>query len=158
VALDGKPVEWNSASTLESDNESVNVAADVTSLVSPKIEAAPTESVSFQVSEAAPALIDGEILAVVFKDPLAPLNTVVLFYGAQDAGADHFSVELTKGIEPGAALNLGLGISNSLQPASQETIVNFEGLRLTEAAGGQDDCIEKDSANPDYASCTKGTL
>jgi len=158
VALNGEAVKWNAADTIASGIESVNVAADVTSMVSTKIEAAPAGTVAFKVTEAAPTFIDGEILAVVFNDPAAPLNTVVLFYGAQGPGSDDFSIELSKGMQPGAALILGLGISNSYQPAGHYSAVNVDGLRLTESAGGQDDCIEKESANPIYANCGSGTL
>jgi hypothetical protein len=139
VTIDGTPVNWDAAHTVASSIGSYNVAADVTSVVKPKIDAAPSGHVDFTITEQDTGQMDGEILAVVLDDPSVKTNTVYLMYGAQNTGGDHFAIGLTDALKPSAAVTMGLGISYGYQPAGQYSQVDVNGQRLTTSAGGQDD-------------------
>lgn len=158
VELDGTPIAWDPGSTIDNGIESVNVAADVTDLVTPKIEVATSGDVEFTVTENETAEIDGEVLAVVFDDPTVPTNTVYLMYGAQSTSGDDFALGLSEGLKPSTALTMGLGISYGYQINGQYSTIDVNEQRLTSSAGGQDDCLEKESGSPDYEFCDNGTL
>jgi Bacterial Ig-like domain (group 1) len=167
VTIDGTPVDWNPANTISNDIDSVNVEADVTSIVKEKIDAAPAGNVEFNVAEPNNTLLmDGEILAVILNDPsVKQPNSVTLLYGAQNPAGDSFHVGLAEPVNksnPAFALNLSLGISFGYQTAletSQFSIVHVNEKLLTQMAGGQDDCFEKYSATPNYPEgCPNGTL
>lgn len=141
VKIDGVGFGWDAAVT--STIGSSNHWADVTTLVKPKIDAAPAGRVNFTITEVGTFQIDGEILAVVFDDPAqATDNTVVLFFGAQNVAGDQFVVSLANPVnlsDPSLALNMGLGISFGFQPGGQFSTVDVNGSRLSSSAGGQDD-------------------
>jgi hypothetical protein len=158
VELEGTPISWDPGSTLVNGIGSANVAADVTDLVTPKIEDAAAGQVEFSVTEESPAVIDGEVLAVVFDDPTVLTNTVYLMYGAQSTSGDDFALGLSEGLKPSTALTMGLGISYGYQPAGQYSTIDVNGERLTTSAGGQDDCLEKEVAVPEFQLCGNGTL
>jgi hypothetical protein len=143
VTLDGSPVEWDPAHTISNDISSVNVEADVTSLVKAKVDAAPAGDVSFTAAEPNnPLLIDGEILAVTLSDPtVTESQSVTLLYGAQQPTGDSFHVALAEPVKkgPNFELNLSLGISFGFQPSGQFSTVDVNGTRMTTSAGGQDD-------------------
>jgi hypothetical protein len=166
VTIDGTPVEWNPANTISNDISSVNVEADVTNIVKEKIDAAPAGNVEFNVAEPNNTYeMDGEILAVILNDPsVKQTNSVTLMYGAQNPAGDSFHVGLAEPVNksnPAFALNLSLGISFGYQTAfetSQFSIVHANGKLLSQMAGGQDDCVEKYSATPNFAVCENGEL
>jgi hypothetical protein len=139
VTIDGSAVAWDPAHTISSSINSVNVAADVTDLIKPKIEASSAGRVDFTIAERDTLDMDGEILAVVFDDPAARTNTVTLMYGAQSTTGDHFAIGLNEPLKPSATVTMGLGISFGYQPSTQYSEVNVNGTRLTTSAGGQDD-------------------
>jgi hypothetical protein len=159
VSLNGHSVNWNPTYTLPSSINSVNVAADVTALLGPEIEAAASGLFDVEVEEKDPEDMDGEILAVVFQDPSAPVNTVDLLYGAQQTTGDHFAIGLANPVKPSTSLTMGLGISYGYQPTGQYSTVDVNGARLTSSAGGQDDCAARSEPNPDFVdNCLNGTL
>jgi hypothetical protein len=158
VTLNGHSVSWDPSNTIVNGIESVNVAADVTSLVAPTIDAEPAGAVDLPITEANPYEMDGEILAVVFEDPAAPTNTVELMYGAQNTSGDHFAIGLSEATKPSTSLVMGLGVSYGYQPAGQYSTVDVNGTRLTSSAGGQDDCDEAESEGIPYEFCGNGTL
>src|SRR6185436_2398105 len=144
VTLDGAVPAWEISTP--SSITSWNHWAEVTSLVKPKLDAAPPGIVSFNVGEVGPTGIDGEILAVIFNDPAqTTTNTVILMFGAQNIAGDTFNVALGSPIDksdPNLAIDLSLGIACSFQIGTntfQSSIVNVNGVRLTSMAGGQDD-------------------
>jgi hypothetical protein len=139
VTIDGAPVSWNPADTLASSISSVNVAADVTALVGPKIDAAPAGRVDFTVAETDTSSMDGEILAVVFDNPSVANTTVTLLYGALATSGDHFALGLGAPLLPSSRVTMGLGISYGFQPSGQYSQIDVNGQRLTTSAGGQDD-------------------
>lgn len=166
VTVDGAPVSWDPAHTISNSINSYNVAADITSMVKPKLDAAPAGLVSFTVAEPSNTyLIDGEILAVIFDDPSVTVNkSITLLYGAQNTTGDSFNVALTQPInktDPNQQLTFGLGISYGYQAPGildQYSLIDVNGQRLSSAAGGQDDCDQKYAATPDFASCDNGAL
>jgi PKD repeat protein len=141
VTIDGVGFPWGTS--VPSTIFSWNHWADVTTLVKPKIDAAPAGRVDFSITEVATSGIDGEILAVVFDDPSqATNNTVVLLFGAQNVAGDQFVVSLANPLDlsdPSLVLNMSLGISFGFQPGGQFSEVNVNGARLSTSAGGQDD-------------------
>jgi hypothetical protein len=144
VTLNGTPITWNAANTIANDISSVNVEADVTSIVKPIVDAAPSGDVNFTAAEPNDTFsIDGEILAVILNDPsVTTSGSVALMYGAQSPAGDNFSVLLAKPVDktdPNFGLNLSLGISFGFQPAGQFSTVDVNGQRLSSSAGGQDD-------------------
>jgi uncharacterized repeat protein (TIGR01451 family) len=139
VTIDGAGVTWDidTPSAIGSNNH----WADVTSLVKPKLDAAAAGNVSFTIGETDSGGIDGELLAVIFDDPAAPVQTVALLFGAQDVLGDTFNIGFAEPIDtsvPNFTLELGLGISFGFQPG-QDSLVDVNGTRLTSSAGGSDD-------------------
>lgn len=148
IQIDGTPVTWDTADFANSIS-SYNYFTDVTSIVKSKIDSAPAGDVSFTVSEAHTANIDGEILTVIFDDPLHQTtdNTVVVLFGAQKTTGDDFNIGLAKPIDtadPNLNLDLSLGISFGYQTPSnnnQVSKITVNGKQLTSSAGGQDDGV-----------------
>lgn len=165
VTLNGNGLEWEPTHTIPTTPGvgAYNAVANVTSIVAPVVDAAPTGLVDLTVAEGQKTFsYDGEILAVILEDPAVnEARSLTLLYGAQEATGDTFHVGLAEPIdlaEPGFALNLSLGISYGYQPAGQYSIVEVNGKLMTSSAGGQDDCEEKYSATPDWAACGNGEL
>jgi hypothetical protein len=165
VTLNGNGLEWEPTHTIPTTPGvgAYNAVANVTSIVAPIVDAAPTGLVDLTVAEGEKTYsYDGEILAVILEDPAVnEARSLTLLYGAQEATGDTFHVGLAEPIdlaEPGFALNLSLGISYGYQPAGQYSIVEVNGKLMTSSAGGQDDCEEKYSATPDWAACGNGEL
>jgi hypothetical protein len=167
VTLDGTPVSWDPSHTITNSINSVNVEADVTSIVKPIVDAAPAGLVPFTVAEPTNTFnIDGEILAVVLNDPTSPTsNSVILLYGAQNTAGDTFPIALGTPVDksnPNLGMDMGLGISFGYQPsgetADQYSVITVNGQPLTSAAGGQDDCDQKYQPSPNFDSCGNGAL
>ncbi|MFP5375942.1 MAG: Ig-like domain-containing protein, partial [Acidimicrobiia bacterium] len=142
VTIDGAVVRWDADMTMANSISSVNVWADVTSIVKSDIDSAPPGQVGLRVAEPQNTqLIDGEILAVIFEDPGAVAdNTVALLYGAQSVFGD--TIRLSQPVLPGDSrvrLAMGLGISYGYQPAGQYSELEVNGRRLSTSAGGHDD-------------------
>lgn len=142
ITIGGVPVSWDAARTMSNGIGSVNVLADVTSLVKQAIDSAGAGSVGFRIAEGTATFsIDGAILAVIFDDPTVDVPaTVVLAYGAQQVTGDR--IRLVRPAEVPAddvEVRLGVGISFGFQPSSQDNTVNVNGVRLSTSAGGQDD-------------------
>lgn len=163
VAIDGTGVEWDGERTIPSAVNAVNVMADVTEMVKPKIDFTTFGRAVFDLTEAHPSEMDGEILVVVFNDPLVRTNTVTLLYGAQAKTGDSFAVSLGEPLKASAEVTMSLGISYGYQPGlnatgDQYSTVDVNGTRLTSSAGGQDDCPERFSGTPEWIECRNGTL
>lgn len=147
VTINGTGVNWNVVASTPSSISSSNSLADVTSIVKPVVDAAPTGRVNFTITEVSTLGIDGEILAVVFNDPNQTVsNTVVLLFGAQNIAGDQFAIGLANPInlsDPNLKLDLGLGISFSFQQPpgniNQISRIDVNTVRMSTAAGGQDD-------------------
>ncbi|MFL5350061.1 MAG: choice-of-anchor A family protein [Hyalangium sp.] len=159
VKIDGQNVTWSR--TIPSGISSYNHWADVTSLVSSKINSAPVGRVNFTITESSTTSVDGEILAVIFNNPASPtVNTVILLFGSQSTSGDVFRIGLADPInksDPNLGLDLSLGISFGYQTGTtserQISLIDVNGQRMTSMAGGQDD-----GANEDGALLTVGGL
>jgi hypothetical protein len=139
VSLDGTAIDWDPDHTLANGISSYNVATDVTALVKPKVDAAPTGRVDFTVAETDSSSMDGEILVVILDDPAAKVGTVTLMYGAQQTTGDAFALGLAEPLKPSGIAQVGLGISYGFQPNNQYSQIDVNGVRLTTSAGGYDD-------------------
>jgi len=148
VSIQGNGVAW--AREIASGISSYNYWTDVTTIIKPHVDAAPAGIVDIELTERNSALIDGEILAVIFDDPNQTTdNTVLLYFGAQNVAGDSFTIDLGAPIDkddPNLVLSYSLGISYSCQGSSncgsiggQHSTVDVNNVRLTTAAGGQDD-------------------
>jgi len=152
IKIDGVGIAWDYE--VSSSIYSYNYWAEVTSIVKPKIDAAPAGRIDFTITEnlAHTDDIDGELLAVIFDDPCQlECNTVVLLFGAQDVLGDEFTIVLPAPIdlsEPYLTLGFSLGISFGYQTGgSQYSYVNINGIRMTSWAGGEDDCVDPPGLN-----------
>lgn len=142
ITLEGAPVDFDESTEIANSISSFNIAADVTAIVKPVLDAAGVGITTLIVSESSSGSIDGEILAVVFDDPNEPETSINLFYGAQQTTGDSFNILLGEPVqhdEPTQQLSLSLGISFGAQPTGQYSQVDVNSVRLTTAAGGQDD-------------------
>ena len=161
VTINAQPVAWDPTYTIANDISSVNVLSDVTSIVKPIVDAAPSGTLDVTVAEPNnTSAIDGEALVVVFNDPLRTTDqSIVLLYGAQNPAGDTFSVGLGSPIDltnPNFSAAFGLGISYSEQSgAAQYSTVKVNGTLMTSSAGGQDDCVEGPA---NYPGCANGEL
>ena len=144
VTIDGSGVTWDHEA--ETDMMAYNYLADVTSLVSGKLDGAAAGRVAIAVREASSTEVDGVALVVIFDDPAQVHDSAVtLFFGAANPGGDQFSLGLANPLDtndPMLRFELSLGISFSYQSAAvanQFSTVDVNGARLTSSAGGQDD-------------------
>ncbi|WP_162128546.1 HYR domain-containing protein [Flavobacterium phycosphaerae] len=152
VTLSGLPVNWNGTATSSSSGIGFyNYWADVTSLVSTQINALPAGISTLTVTECNSAAIEGSVLLVVFNDATATEKTIIIMFGAATPAGDNFSVTLAQPIDPaqpGALLDMGLGIGFSYQAAggTQTSQVSVNGQRLSSSAGGEDDGASENGA------------
>jgi hypothetical protein len=144
IRIDGVGVDWDVSEVGPISNW--NHWAEVTSIVSEKLDAAPAGLVSFTISQDRPFVSEGVILGVVFNDPnRSGDNTVIFMFGRQSVGGDEFFINLADPIDaddPDLRLTMGLGISFGFQSPTvtdQVNIIDVNGERLTSSAGGQDD-------------------
>lgn len=143
ITIDGASVIWSSQ--VKASISCYNHWADVTSLVKTKIDAAAAGLIDLQITENISRDIDGSILAVIFDDPWqTELNTIVLFFGAQNVYGDNFYIRYAEPInlaDPKLRLDFSLGISYGYQVGGtqQYSIIEVNGMRLTTSAGGEDD-------------------
>jgi hypothetical protein len=164
VSINSTPINWDAQVPGAIFNS--NHRADVTSIVKPIVDAAPPGRVTFTFTEVSTPGIDGEVLVVVFDDPLQTADsTISLLFGAQNISGDTFSITLAEPIDPsapGAVADMALGISFGCQPGGQRSIVNINDRRLSSSAGGQDESgvcsngqlitvggLDDSNANPD---------
>ncbi|MFT4572058.1 MAG: hypothetical protein ACI8TX_001963 [Hyphomicrobiaceae bacterium] len=149
VTLDGNSITWGNAFDLTAPfGTFFNRMADVTAIVAPKVDAAPSGTVTFEITErtnsgATTDKIDGEVLVVVFDDPEADEETtIILLFGGQEVNGDRFSIMTTEPLDPGrvgAIAAMGLGIGFGEQGNEQASLIDVNGVRMTSSAGGSDD-------------------
>jgi len=154
VSLDNNAISWDiSFTNATSFGNFNNVYADVTSIVKPKVDAAPTGLVDFLQDEVTPTDVDGCGLWAVLDDPSQTTqNTVFVLFGGQSPTGDSFEVNLGRALGPGDRAEFGLAISFGAQdqfgPAGSNLCgtdsdmfseVTVNGTRLTSCAGNLDD-------------------
>jgi hypothetical protein len=155
ISLDGTPIAWDlhvlNAYPFNSHY------ADVTSVVSSTLNAAPAGLSDVTVSETSPFAVDGCILAVIFNDPAQTVDrTVVLLFGGQTLSGDTFTITLGDPIDTSDSnltLDMGLGISYSYQGidghacgGGQYSVVDVNGSPLSDCSGNYDDGAPADGA------------
>ncbi|MEA1985219.1 MAG: Ig-like domain-containing protein [Euryarchaeota archaeon] len=141
VTLGGTGVNWDGSIN---SGHGYNHWADVTPIVKPVIDAAAPGITSMTIGESSSYNIEGHVLAVIFDDPSETDNTIVLLFGAQNINGDTFNIGLADPIDTtdsNFVLDMSLGISYSYQTGGdqQYSLVDVNGVRLTTAAGGEDD-------------------
>jgi hypothetical protein len=158
IKIDGADVTFTSS--VPNALSTYNYWGDVTSLVKPKLDAAPAGTVDFTITEVRPTDVDGEMLVVIFNDPAQTTdNTIVLMFGAQQQSGDTFSIGLAEPIDlsdPNLALEFSLASTYSYQGSGQYSIINVNGARLSTAAGGQDDGSQPDECTTNGCLFTVG--
>ncbi len=147
VTLNGTPISWDDSNV--SGISSWNDYADVTALVAGVIDPAGAGITSLPVTECSYGSVEGVALLVVFSDPSTFTKTIVIMWGALSTTGDNFSLTLgtpIDPIDPGAVLDMGIGISFGYQSPAQYSIIDINGVRLTTSAGGQDDGASSNGA------------
>lgn len=123
--------------------------ADVTALVASFVAASPaTSSFSWQVTEGLlNDVIDGTVLAIVYRQAGLAQASVALLDGGQRTGGETTFVNLAAPLgnvsAPDFRAQLGLGISYSVDVNLQQSTVDVNGSRLTNFAGNKDDGLER---------------
>lgn len=145
--LNGQAITWDGSANAAWG--CCNYYSDVTSIVAPVVDPAAPGIISIPILEC--SYIDGYALLVIFADPMTFQKTIVIMFGGLSTTGDNFSLTLSEPIdpdEPGAFLNMGLGISYSAYgPCSgQRSIIDINGARLTSSANGEDDGSLADGA------------
>jgi hypothetical protein len=172
VRVDGRSVLWDQS--IPNVIGGWNALADVTDLLRPKLDAAAPGRIPVEVSEENSDLIDGVVLAVVFRvADDATSHDVRLYFGSHGPSGNGFTIELGQPADAATQYNLGVGISYGLQTTKdtkQYTVIDVNGRRLTGSAGGPDDGspsvgalitvggLEDNSSNPPDAVATPVNL
>lgn len=118
-----------------------NYFADVTSIVSSTIDAAPAGVVPITIDEgASSSSLDGTALIVVFEDPAVTLSSIAIYFGTSNSTGDQFSLDFTALTQPQTEdLRMSLGVGFSYGPG-QTSQVSVNGAPLADLAGHFDDC------------------
>ena len=152
VQLDGVPINWDDTVP---NGSFTNVFADVTDVVSPKVDAASAGLIDFLQTESTTTNVDGCGLYVIFDDPEQEKdNTVFILFGGQATTGDSFAIGLAEPLGTEDSAEFGLAISFSAQDQSGEggsnlcgtqsamfSFVDVNGQRLTSCAGNLDDGV-----------------
>jgi len=179
ISLDGNSISYNQ--TNPNNTACCSLAShrtDVTSLVKPVIDGGSGGVYDFNISEGADNFnTDGHALVVVYSNPALPQASVGLLDGFASVTGDSTAINFTNPFDPlspGFFAEMSLGISFSCCDAStvplQSSLVDVNGMRLTDNAGGLDDGLEAadgslitvgsfddafSPANPSYAEDTE---
>jgi hypothetical protein len=116
--------------------------ANVTDLISSLATAGPNYSWSVTEGSALNNRIDGEVLAIVYRDAALPNGSVVLLDGGQRTGGETTTVNFANPLgdvtDPNFFADMSLAISFSTG-SSQHSEIDINGTRLSTSAGGLDD-------------------
>jgi hypothetical protein len=148
VTLQGIPITWDitysNVTALSWDNN----LADVTSIVKPVVDGAAPGIIPLSVEECGVSVYqDGTALLVIFDDPLAEEQTILVLFGGLSTTGDNFNITLGAPIDPAdGVLDMGLGISFGAQGTAQYSAIDVTtnvvtNGPLTSSAGGQDDAV-----------------
>jgi hypothetical protein len=142
VTVNGVPVAWDQI--IPNAILSFNARDDVTTIVKPVGDAALPGLVSFTIGENPTVNYDGCAMKVIWDDPTTTVNSILIFWGAQDTTGDTFVINFTQPLDANAflaPLEFSLGISFGAQGCAvgQFSQVDVNSVRLTTSAGGEDD-------------------
>jgi hypothetical protein len=125
VILNSVPIDWDGTATNDIFR---SFYADVTSVIKPTVDAVVSVGeVLIDVEEVTNTSgTDGEVLAVIFEDPIALVadNSVSLLFGALSSAGDSFTINLGAPLTPGdindpnLIMDLSLGIGFGFQSAT----------------------------------------
>lgn len=161
VSIDGTTINWSLSQFTDAGGGNPNffhtVYADVTAVVSAKIDAAAAGLVPFLVTEVSTTTIDGCILAVISDDPAQTVDrTAILLFGGQSLGGDTFNISVSPPIalaDVNLVLDFGLGIGFSAQGGTANLCgggefseVDVNTVRMTSCAGNWDDGVAANGA------------
>lgn len=138
ATLNGNAITWDGSAVAAWG--CCNYYDDVTSIVAAVVDPAAPGIISIPMTEC--SYSDGFGLLVIFSDPFTFQKTIVIMFGGLSTTGDNFALTLAEPIDPidpGAMLDMGLGISYSYQPSGQYSIIDINSQRLTTSAGGFDD-------------------
>lgn len=141
VNLDGVPVDWDGSADQELPfGVGRNYYADVTAQVAAKTDPLPAGNVVYAINENNSGDIEGVALVVVFEDPtVSEVFSVTVLFGSQNTDGDFFTIDFDSPFGPTGSAEMSLAISFGFQPSGQFSIIDVNGMRLTNCAGGQDD-------------------
>ena len=150
VTVNASAVAWDQI--IPNGIASFNARDDVTTIVKPVGDAALPGLVSFTITENPTFSYDGCVLKVIWDDPTTTVNSILIFWGAQETTGDTFVINFAQPLDANAflqPLQFSLGISFGAQgcAAGQFSQVDVNSTRMTTSAGGEDDGI-----------CTNGAL
>jgi len=151
VLLANNPITWDKS--VFADIPSFpkffnNTIADVTSIIKPLLDNAPTGINEISIQEIGTIDIDGTVLVVIFDKEEIQLfgeRGVILLFGKQSTLGDSFIINLSEPIDPDNIFDsayMGIGISYGYQNTATPTqfsLIDVNGARLTSSAGGEDD-------------------
>ncbi len=148
ITLEGSAVTWSAFASTPYSFE--NFWGDVTAIVAAAVNPEAAGIIDLEVGKCDTGAIDGVALYVIFDDPATAITrTAVIAFGAQASGGDQFNIGFDQPVDVDAntVIEMGLAISYSYQANScQTSFVDVNGLRLTSAAGGNDDGDYADGA------------
>jgi hypothetical protein len=148
LTLNGGAVNWSAYAS--QPYPFLNYWANVTSLVATTLNAAPAGIVDLVVTECNTYGVDGEALYVIFDDPATTITrTAVIAFGAQLMAGDQFHIGFGQPVtvDGNTVIEMGLADSYSYQVYScQTSYIDVNGVRMTSAAGGNDDGDYADGA------------
>lgn len=138
---------WTSLGTFTTSSLTA-FRTDVTAQVANKVGSGSASTFSFSVNSETPnRSIDGEVLAIVYSNPLELQRTIAFLDGGTGSSGDSFSFLFANPLtsaelsDPAFEALMSLGIGYSYRPSDQYTQVDVNGARLTSDAGGQDDGV-----------------
>ena len=154
VVLATNPITWSITTTNSisfTPDFFHSTFADVTDIVKPIIDAAPTGISELNVTEKDTDTIDGTVLVVVFNDPTVTTDkSIILVFGAQSPQGDTFFIDFSKPLPVDInQVDMGLGIGFGFQDTTgtdQVSLIDVNDIRLTSSAGGEDDGASFDGA------------
>ncbi len=166
VTLNGVSLSFTPADSVEGNFGVNSVWTNVTTIVAPVVDAAPTGLVKFNAAEPLNTdTVTGEILAVVMNDPTLPTsNTVSFLFGALDTAGDSFNIGLASPLNlsaPTLSMTMSIGDSYGYQGPpgdGQYSTIEVDGTSMTSAAGGNDDSACKYDTPQNFTTCGNGEL
>ncbi len=127
--------------------------ADVTSIVAPVINGGAGGAYSFNIQETSGST-DGEALVVVYSNGTLATSTIGILDGFSASAGDNSSINFAAGLDPTAAgfhaeLRIGDGFScdTNCSNGSQVSLIDVNGLRMTNVAGDNDDSVDANPSN-----------
>jgi hypothetical protein len=148
----------NASSALPLQAGVADVSSIVQSVVNPSGAVAAGGVYNFAVTETNSSLQDGEVLVVVYSNPLLPTSSVGILDGAASSGGDSSAINFSANPAGSTVyLSVGDGFSYDLSGGAQASTIDVDGSTLTTAAGNCDES-QDGGTPPNATSCSNGDL